>query len=294
MSASPDYESMKIPELKEILRSRGLKVGGNKAELIDRLEGREIATSSSRKRKAGDGDTNEVHPSIDVSFASQVEREDVKTITIAPLRTKLKKFIRSFHKLVNEDWHDGYEGQEQVLQKILDDTIYPVYEAIINIADKGVGFQYCNEVLVVVADWWDEIHSIDVRFEYSEMRFSEELISEGYGLEVKKFNKAIAYMWGYILFGAVKNNIDQRVIYQIIADAKSFGWDEDEVFREFTYADDLKASQKRLENIINSNEWKICKGRKKAYSGKRVIDARFDGPLHKRKRDYHLKNAFGE
>eukprot|EP01112_Ceratiomyxa_fruticulosa_P010103 TRINITY_DN2661_c0_g1_i3.p1 TRINITY_DN2661_c0_g1~~TRINITY_DN2661_c0_g1_i3.p1 ORF type:complete len:292 (-),score=38.93 TRINITY_DN2661_c0_g1_i3:5-880(-) len=291
MSASPDYESMKIPELKEILRSRGLKVGGNKAELIDRLEGREIATSSSRKRKAGDGDTNEVHPSIDVSFASQVEREDVKTITIAPLRTKLKKFIRSFHKLVNEDWHDGYEEQMEDLQKVLNDTIYPVYEAIINIADKGVGFQYCNEVLVVVADWWDEIHSIDVRFDYGEMSFDSALPGSD-GME--DINNAIAYMWGYILFGAVKNNIDQRVIYQIIADAKSFGWDEDEVFREFTYADDLKASQKRLENIINSNEWKICKGRKKAYSGKRVIDARFDGPLHKRKRDYHLKNAFGE
>ena len=32
-----EYESMTVAELKEILKARGLKVGGKKAELIQRL-----------------------------------------------------------------------------------------------------------------------------------------------------------------------------------------------------------------------------------------------------------------
>lgn len=36
--AGVDYESLTVAELKDILRSRGLKVSGRKAELIARLE----------------------------------------------------------------------------------------------------------------------------------------------------------------------------------------------------------------------------------------------------------------
>ena len=32
-----DFESMTVAQLKDVLRSRGLKVGGRKAELIERL-----------------------------------------------------------------------------------------------------------------------------------------------------------------------------------------------------------------------------------------------------------------
>jgi len=36
--SNTDYSSMTVAELKDILRSKGLKVGGKKAELIERLE----------------------------------------------------------------------------------------------------------------------------------------------------------------------------------------------------------------------------------------------------------------
>ena len=35
--SSPDYSSMTINELKDLLRQRGLSLGGNKQQLIDRL-----------------------------------------------------------------------------------------------------------------------------------------------------------------------------------------------------------------------------------------------------------------
>jgi len=35
---SSNLSSLTVPELKDLLRSKGLKVGGTKAELIDRLQ----------------------------------------------------------------------------------------------------------------------------------------------------------------------------------------------------------------------------------------------------------------
>ena len=35
--AEYDYDKMTVPQLKDVLRSRGLKVGGNKSTLIERL-----------------------------------------------------------------------------------------------------------------------------------------------------------------------------------------------------------------------------------------------------------------
>ena len=35
--ATTDYDAMKVPELKALLKERGLKVGGKKAELVARL-----------------------------------------------------------------------------------------------------------------------------------------------------------------------------------------------------------------------------------------------------------------
>jgi ABC-type uncharacterized transport system substrate-binding protein len=36
--SSTNLSSFTVPELKDLLRSKGLKVGGTKAELIDRLQ----------------------------------------------------------------------------------------------------------------------------------------------------------------------------------------------------------------------------------------------------------------
>ena len=41
-----DYESMTIAQLKDLLRERGLKVGGKKSELIERLAGSEPSSET--------------------------------------------------------------------------------------------------------------------------------------------------------------------------------------------------------------------------------------------------------
>lgn len=38
MIGAPDYKKMTVQELKDELASRGLKIGGNKAQLVKRLE----------------------------------------------------------------------------------------------------------------------------------------------------------------------------------------------------------------------------------------------------------------
>ena len=49
-----DYESMTVAELKEILKARGLKVSGKKAELIQRLSENETTNSATAEPQTSD------------------------------------------------------------------------------------------------------------------------------------------------------------------------------------------------------------------------------------------------
>ena len=49
-----EYESMTVAELKEILKARGLKVGGKKAELIQRLAENETKESEVLETQTSD------------------------------------------------------------------------------------------------------------------------------------------------------------------------------------------------------------------------------------------------
>ena len=49
-----DYESMTVAELKEILKARGMKVSGKKAELIQRLSENETTNSATAEPKTSD------------------------------------------------------------------------------------------------------------------------------------------------------------------------------------------------------------------------------------------------
>mmetsp|Transcript_12585 Transcript_12585/g.18371 ORF Transcript_12585/g.18371 Transcript_12585/m.18371 type:complete len:140 (-) Transcript_12585:504-923(-) len=57
-ASDADLEAVRVPELKDMLRSRGLKVGGRKAELIERLRGcsddTEVINSSDSESESTD------------------------------------------------------------------------------------------------------------------------------------------------------------------------------------------------------------------------------------------------
>jgi len=64
------FEDLKVPELKELLKERGLKVSGKKSELIERLEADDTTTGSS------DTPVEESKPQLDVPKEEEEEEEE--------------------------------------------------------------------------------------------------------------------------------------------------------------------------------------------------------------------------
>ncbi|MEC7100839.1 MAG: SAP domain-containing protein, partial [Candidatus Thermoplasmatota archaeon] len=63
-----EYETMTVPELKDLLRERGLKVGGNKSELIARLLDNEDSDDSEPTPVVSDVEVEEFDDDFDDEF----------------------------------------------------------------------------------------------------------------------------------------------------------------------------------------------------------------------------------
>ena len=67
-----EYETMTVPELKELLRQRGLKVGGKKSDLIDRLLDNPSMQETDSVPSENDADVDE----FDDGFDDEFEEDD--------------------------------------------------------------------------------------------------------------------------------------------------------------------------------------------------------------------------
>ena len=92
-----DYESMTVAQLKDLLRERGLKVGGKKSELIERLSDNETAS------KTASEETQNMQEEVELGESESIDDED---------------FDEEFY---DEEWDDE-DGEYVPRQKpVLDD-----------------------------------------------------------------------------------------------------------------------------------------------------------------------------
>ena len=88
-NAASDYTGYTVPMLKEQLRSRGLPVGGRKAELLDRLNAHDAAVNPTQEQESEDGDSDDEYDygyshdsdSDDYSYATDNDEDDNDTYT---------------------------------------------------------------------------------------------------------------------------------------------------------------------------------------------------------------------
>lgn len=71
---STDYSNMKVSDLRELLRERGLAVSGIKAELVDRLISDEGASSRNNRSQVLDDETDELEGLVDHLKSSREEQ----------------------------------------------------------------------------------------------------------------------------------------------------------------------------------------------------------------------------
>jgi len=221
-------------------------------------------------------------------------------------KKKMNEYVKRLAKMVNLDWHDGWEEQGEELQEYyqyLQEPATVIYEYT---AIKQQDYDKLNEILKNMADSWDNIHAIPFRggVELGDTDFDLHLTEIG---TVKNFyaspSDLISFLWSLMLFGCCGNEeIQDQEIYRYIKDAvdnnvdildgtKSDDIDDGEEEKEGIIEQHqcLKDGENRLKELFaNKQEWKALPSTKKTHKMRRAIDRRFDGALHLRTRDYHL------
>ncbi|CAM9910704.1 unnamed protein product [Scytosiphon promiscuus] len=124
----------------------GKKAGKGKAKAKDPVKGvLRLPTVPILRKEAGASD--EVIANTDPKAVKKFGKDNVKLV----------------HKMVDADWHDGYEEQtEAVVEYFMGFTKFA--QGVFDLAVmKGAAFERCHEVLKAFADSWDDMKTIPAR-----------------------------------------------------------------------------------------------------------------------------------
>mmetsp|Transcript_24785 Transcript_24785/g.35469 ORF Transcript_24785/g.35469 Transcript_24785/m.35469 type:complete len:322 (+) Transcript_24785:42-1007(+) len=245
---------------------------------------------------------------------TKVEFDSIKA---PPIKKELKQIVKKLAKQVDDDWHDGYEEQQETKGEWFE----AIQEPLQAVLDIGVGKQtallQCNEVLKIVSDsfydllacpcrccWEDDMSDSDTAFEL-QLPWGEE--------KVYKATAAYPYdVWSYVWVALLRvhsnlDNVDEGLLLQCIKDAHDnmnkaemiklpgFLYDQDDEKYDIGTTDQRDGkhvpSGTKLAHYVNNraSEWKSLPTTKKVHKRRRAIDRRFDGTPERRTRDYHLQ-----
>eukprot|EP01083_Nonionella_stella_P049233 131279_1 len=225
-------------------------------------------------------------------------------------KKEMNQYVKHLAKMVNRDWHDGYEEQAEELQSYFQYLHKPakcIYEYVMK--QNAADFDKMNEILKNMADSWDNIHAIPFRggVDLGDAEFELELTQIN---DMRKFCASpcelISFLWCLMLHGAAGNdNVADEDMYRYIKDAVDNGADvlygchdndnKEEEERDVSHVVNqhqcLQNGVVRLKHLFGLKEtWNVLPTTKKKHKMRRGIDRRYDGELHLRTRSYHLED----
>jgi len=205
--------------------------------------------------------------------------------------------VRSVAQMVDADWHDGYEEQQMECDNYFGELSPPI-QAVYDIAiKKSLAFDQCHEILKLIADTWTNMLTIpsrgDIHEYYSEGSKIEIELDTGYEKEFGTIEGALGYMWKRLLCAAAVAQVPDEKMLRFIKDAfdnvNGFMDDNKEKSDEDATSGVDKILEKgmpRLKALYEKADWKQLPTTKKVHRPRRGIDRRFDGPKHRRTRDF--------
>jgi len=219
-----------------------------------------------------------------------VSKEDFENTKEDKAKKVLNKQVKIVAKMVDDDWHDGYEEQGEELQ-VYGNLSKDFFQAVCTVGiEKDVGHDRCHQVLKVIADTWTNMNTIPMRGG----------IKEGYGdyeLEITISGKketflsiesALSYVWRRLLCSAAAKGVEDATMFQYIKDSVDNGTDI-EGSDEDPDPDSavLKRGYEKLKALYNQKEkWTTLPTTRKFHKERGCIDRRFDGPKNRRTRNY--------
>ena len=279
--------------------------GKRKAESSASKTPKESSKSKTPKTSEGFSVLKSGLPKSSKAALAKVDAADLAAINGAVLKKNLNTHVKSLAHTVDADWHDSYEETAEEACEWFSKCGDAV-EACLRVGvGVGVAFDQCHEVLKLVTDTWDNINAIpfrgDVGEDVSNVDKSIELDLGGegtatYGLTSPEGLCSLA--WPFLLARAAADAaMPDEALLRMIKDAVDHGIDaphqaSEEEKEADLHADvvgaQIAAGRTRLASLFRDRkaEWSILASTKKKHKMRRAIDRRFDGPKHRRTRDY--------
>jgi len=224
-----------------------------------------------------------------------VSKEDFENTKEDKAKKVLNTKVKIVAKMVDDDWHDGYEEQGEELVEYVN-LAKDFFQAVCNVGiEKDVGHDRCHQVMKVIADTWDNMNTIPMRGGIKEGFECElELSVSGKKESFPSIQSAISYVWRRLLCSAVAKGVDEATMFQYIKDSVDNGTDIDgEDEDPDPDSEVLKRGYEKLKALYNQKEkWTTLPTTKKFHKERRCIDRRFDGPKERRTRDFSHINDY--
>ncbi|KAJ1398367.1 hypothetical protein B484DRAFT_484110, partial [Ochromonadaceae sp. CCMP2298] len=92
-----------------------------------------------------------------------VSAEDFELADLKGLKPIITKHVRDLAKMVNADWHDGYEEQGQEISEYMG-KVATMLQAVYSISVQSqTGFERCHEIIKLIVDSWEDFKSIPMQ-----------------------------------------------------------------------------------------------------------------------------------
>ena len=263
------------------------------------------------KRAADDSDAIKRPRQKKVKRIEGISDEDFKnTDALLVQKLLIKGHVKNLIQLVQADWHDGYDFQEDEIGRYKT-SLEPILQAVYNISVIGEKeFVRCHDIIKVIADSWVNLIAVPKRggveeyfTTYNDIRISVKVPGNGATVfTTRDGNEILREMWTRFLLAAASNTTMEKVsdeqLLQFIKDASDYEVNvlepivnvdaADECFQRNT-EDTLRYSDgvTRLAALFNDKlKWGHLPTCRKPIKRIKVIDRRFAGPKHLRTRNY--------
>lgn len=301
--------------LKESTKQSGSSMEGSTSEASKVKGGKNVVSkqeAAAGAKGSGKSEGEAVPKALTKSNLKQlrktVPQADIDLINPAKVKKGLNQHVKSLAQAVNRDWHDSWEETGEELCRYMGECLDIVEMSLNTVMENGVAFDWCNQVLMTIADTWDNIKAIPFRCAPDEcpletgrsiLRISAVDTDEG-PLDFDApgdIDTLLQIAWPILLAAAADPELKPDVIgdeelLQMIKDAVDNGVAPLEITPDANGDDDyIEYFQLGYDRICKlhrskTSAWKSLPSSKRFHAMRKGIDRRFDGPKELRTRSY--------
>jgi len=282
-----------------------MKVSGNKAELIARLEGKSTPDTPTKKRQVANGEEPAKKRRPTKNSFPGFSDNDISNTKPDEVRKNFTRQAKELYHMVDDDWHDGYEDQQEYVARYCVEIGVPLQSAV-NISLQALKqefsekaadiYERAHETLFSVADSWKNFLSIPLRGSILEYVSGCKITLPHATLEFDSMQEYLSYVWQVLLLAAASSGkVDVENMRRFIKDASDYsgsgilpGDESEEEQKNERSLSKLEFFQRGIEAlrvVHDDDEWKQLPSKMKQYKSKRVADSRFETPFHRRKKE---------